>query len=231
MGPSSEVGLLRLSGGLERKLFAHSGRRVAYSVDCACKLLFCHAEMLGPVPELIFAIDDNLTAVAGDACVSFKIIWVSCDGSENRFSRQRPRISFCSCTDSLPMPQGIPTLCLFTCFRAAFEQWFKTEKRLHEFSVADLRDLEFTESIRSSENHSGPKACRRSQVSLRSPLENGSELPTRSSMRFAPRPYHRSIGSNGQGGGRHFAKRETACPARLAEVMHANSVRTTFSHK
>ena len=71
MGPSSEVGLLRLSGGPERKFFANGGRRVAYSLDCARKLLLCHAEMLDPMPELIFAIDDNLTAVAGDACVSF----------------------------------------------------------------------------------------------------------------------------------------------------------------
>jgi hypothetical protein len=70
-GPSGEVGLPRLSGGPERKFFANGGRRVAYSVDCACKLLLCDAEMLDPLPELIFAIEDNLTAVAGDACVSF----------------------------------------------------------------------------------------------------------------------------------------------------------------
>jgi hypothetical protein len=64
-----------LSGGLERKLFAHGGRRVAYSLNCACKLLLCHAKMLGPMSEVIFAIEDNLTAVTGDACVSFHDVY------------------------------------------------------------------------------------------------------------------------------------------------------------
>src|ERR1043166_6422836 len=62
-------GLLRLSGGLEPKLFAHGSRRVAYFFDCAFKFLLCHAKMLRPMPDLISTTEDNLTAVAGDACV------------------------------------------------------------------------------------------------------------------------------------------------------------------
>jgi hypothetical protein len=93
IGPSGEIGLLRLSGGLERKLFAHGSRRVAYSLDCACKLLLCHTKMLGPVPELIFAIEDNLTAVTGDACVSFHDLYFlgSCDGSIDCCELMPPR--------------------------------------------------------------------------------------------------------------------------------------------
>jgi len=57
--------------GIERKLLAHGSRRVAYSFDCAFKLLLRHAKMLRPVSDLMFGTENNLTAVAGDACVSF----------------------------------------------------------------------------------------------------------------------------------------------------------------
>jgi hypothetical protein len=60
--------LLRLSGGLERKLFAHCSSGIAYSLDCACKLLLCHSKMLGPMPDVIFAIENDLTAVAENVC-------------------------------------------------------------------------------------------------------------------------------------------------------------------
>ncbi|HEV2714985.1 MAG TPA: hypothetical protein VGU64_06935, partial [Terriglobales bacterium] len=49
------------------KLFTHRSGRVADSLDRACKLLLCYTQMPGPVPYLIFAVEDNLAAARGDA--------------------------------------------------------------------------------------------------------------------------------------------------------------------
>jgi hypothetical protein len=62
--------LLRLRGDLgSGKLFTHRSGRVADSLDRACKLLLCYTQMPSPVPYLIFAVEDNLAAITGDACV------------------------------------------------------------------------------------------------------------------------------------------------------------------
>jgi hypothetical protein len=62
--------LLRLRGELGGgKLLTHRSGRVADSIDRACKLLLCYTQMPGPVPYLIFAVEDNLAAVTGNACV------------------------------------------------------------------------------------------------------------------------------------------------------------------
>jgi hypothetical protein len=73
------IGLLRLSGGLERKLFAHGGRRVADCLHRVCKLLLRYAKMSGPNPDLIFAVKENLVAIAGYACVRFHalFLWIA----------------------------------------------------------------------------------------------------------------------------------------------------------
>jgi hypothetical protein len=42
--------------------------------------------MLGPMPDLIFAIEDNLTAVAGDACMSFHDLYLFTVRRVYRFS-------------------------------------------------------------------------------------------------------------------------------------------------
>ena len=62
--------LLRLRGELGGgKLLAHRSGRVADSLDRACELFLCYTQMPGPVPYLTFAVEDNLAAVTGDACV------------------------------------------------------------------------------------------------------------------------------------------------------------------
>ena len=51
------------------KLLAHRSGRIADSLDRTCKLLLSYTQMPGPVPYLIFTVQDNLAAVASDTCV------------------------------------------------------------------------------------------------------------------------------------------------------------------
>jgi hypothetical protein len=60
--------LLRLRVELrDGKLPTHRCSRVADSLDRAYQLLLCYIQMPGPVPYLIFVVEDNLAAARGDA--------------------------------------------------------------------------------------------------------------------------------------------------------------------
>jgi hypothetical protein len=71
--------LLRLRGELGGgKLLTHRSGRVADCLDRACELFLCYTQMPGPVPYLIFAAEDNLAAVTGNACVFHDLFFGFC---------------------------------------------------------------------------------------------------------------------------------------------------------